>query len=509
MSIKYSDFVKAPNKDVEYDTDKIQKLILCKENPFEFFNYVKIVHPDLGRTIFNLRNYQKSIIELIHNNRFFIGLLSRQSGKTISVAAYILWYACFNSDKFIGIGSNKAASAKDFLSRIRTMYEELPVWIKPGVVEYNKYSIVFENGTRIETSATTPDSFRGRALSILCLDEFAFVPPNIAQDFWAANYPAISASKKSKIIIISTPSGIHNLFWRIYTDAENKRNSFAYFKSTWRDVPGRNEKWKKEQLKNMTQTQFNQEFEVDFVGSVDTVIDIEVLKKLPLLVKNPIERELDGDLLIYQKPEKESSYVIGVDTAKGTGGNASSAQVLKIISEDPPKAEQVAVYNNNKIDVFKFTDVIYRLANYYNSAYVIVESNAEGIAVVNKLWWDLEYDNLLNESKKRGRLGIRSTTKTKINAVLFMKKMIENGNLSLCDDLTIKQLSDFIEDDNKFYGKTLNDDNVSALYWACYLWKMNVLEEGSGSFIDNTEEDAWGILAGYNKYEEDWSWLRS
>ncbi|MFW6129698.1 MAG: hypothetical protein ACOC56_00855 [Atribacterota bacterium] len=344
----------------------------------------------------------------------------------------------------------------------------------------------------------------------LVLDEFAFVPPNIAQDFWAANYPAISASEDSKIIIISTPNGLHNLFWRLYTDAENRNNSFVNMRSTWRDVPGRDDNWKKEQLKNMTTTQFNQEFEVDFIGSTASVIDPDVIIELSSKVKNPIKSELGGDLKIYEMPKDGTEYTIGVDTAKGTGRHYSCIQVLKILSKDPPRAKQVATYESNKIDVYSFTDIVYRIALYYNSAYVIVENNAEGNTVISKLWWDLEYGNLINEGRKKTKMGIRATQKTKTKAVVIMKKMIESRSLELCDYITIKQLSDFVEiKKNVFQGKTLDDDNVSALYWACYLWGTNVLPEGAGAFIDDKEDEAWGILAGVEKIEEDWSWLTS
>lgn len=274
MSIRYDDkFVKTPQLEIEYTSEMISDLVKCSQDIIYFLNFVTIVTLDGGRKKLGdlLYPFQKTMIEMCNDYRYLAFLCARQAGKSTTVGAFALWYAIFKPDKFIGIASNKASSSKDILRRVKIMYEELPFWLKPGVIEYNKQSIEFENGSKIETSATTEDTFRGRSINCLILDEFAFIPDGIARQFYASVYPAVAASQESKIIVISTPNGVFNLFHELYSGAENKTNDFKFLKVSWNLVPGRDEKWKKIQLKNLGQTRFNQEFAC---VSGDTIIEV-------------------------------------------------------------------------------------------------------------------------------------------------------------------------------------------------------------------------------------------
>lgn len=261
-NIKYDSQVKAPNEIHEYDEDQIKELHKCKYDVKYFIkNYCKIVHQDYGVIPFETYEYQDDLLDTFIHNRFSICLLSRQSGKSTIVAAYALWFACFNSHKNIGIVSNKADSAKNFLSRLKYMYELLPNWIKPGVPGWAQTTVEFDNHTKIYIAATSKDSFRGEPMGLLLADEFAFVEPSWkADEFWASNYPTIAASKDSKIIIISTPNGTFNKFHEIYTKAEKGENTFIAKKYDWTHVPGRDEKWAEEQKKNLGPIKFQQEF---------------------------------------------------------------------------------------------------------------------------------------------------------------------------------------------------------------------------------------------------------
>jgi hypothetical protein len=506
MPVSYNEYIPKPNFDVEFTSEQIEEIVKCKNDFFYFCKYVKIVHPDFGRIIFVPRNYQIEIAKSVIENRYTLARCCRQSGKTQLLSVLIIWFSIFNDDKFIGIASNKAASAKDFLARVKLIYEELPVWLKPAVVEYNKTSLQFDNGTRIESSSTTKDTFRGRTIWLLCLDEFAHVPESYSEAFWNSNYHALSASTESRIVILSTPNGMFNLFWRLDTDADARRNSFNNFVVTWERVPGRDEIWKQNQLEHMTMDQFRQEQECAYIGSVSTVINHRVLEHIIKNYTYHIERGLAGHLLIYEKPALDSKYVIGVDVAKGTGHDYSAIQVLKIMSVKPIRLEQVAVYNSNRIDVYDFSDVIVRLGLYYNNAILMIENNAEGISVVNKIWWDLEYQNLYSSDGKD--LGIRSTRQTKPRAVLLMKKLIEDYSLKIVDKTTLEQLADFSERNKKFTCLTLNDDLISALYWACYFITTDWLDENF-EFKKNKKDDndAWGILSDVNTQNVDWSWV--
>lgn len=443
---------------------------------------------------------------------FLCGKTMIPTHNTTVVAAYVLWYAIFHDDKQVGLVSNKESSAKMILSRIKRAYEQLPVWLKPGVTEYSKTFIAFDNGTKINVAATSADAFRGDTMNILVCDEFAFVPGHQAEEFWAANYPTISASKQSKIIIISTPNGLFNIYHRLYVGAELGKNTFVSTKVTWREVPGRDDEWAEEQRRNLGDRQFNQEFAVEFIGSVNTVIKPEVLEVILKQSESPILKDLDFRLSIWEKPKKECKYVLGVDPAAGTGDNYSAIQVLRIDSLKPIKLQQVAVFHHNTTDVYEFADIVNRLCYFYNGAYIMCENNGEGSAVVKRIWWEHENENLVNSGAKESNIGIRATGGrgggTKSKAVLLMKKLIEDGSLRLVDDKTLKELGSFIESNGKYEGKDMNDDLVSALYWAVYLFEMNILDESYTFRQDKEDEKVWGVLTDVeSSIEEDWSWL--
>ena len=270
----YGEGIKSVGQEIEYTPEQVQELVKCSNDIFHFMKYIKIVHPDRGRVTFDPWDYQKELLDLINNNRFVVALVARQQGKSILVAVYLLWYCIFNEDKTCGVVSNNEEGAIDILDRMKIMYEELPDWLKPGIVEYNKKTITFENGSMTRAKATSKDSFRGRTLNIVFADEFAFVDPQWKCDeFFTSNWPTISASKESKFIIVSTPKGIGNLFHTIYSEAENGINTFKHFKADWTRHPDRDIEWAIEQRKNLGERRFNQEFACISGNSIITIRD--------------------------------------------------------------------------------------------------------------------------------------------------------------------------------------------------------------------------------------------
>lgn len=509
-SIKYDDYIKQPYMEHSYTQEQILELHKCAADPMYFIeNYIKIVNPNNGVVLFDAYPYQRHMIKTFEENRFVVCLLSRQSGKSTIVAAYALWFACFNDHKNIGIVSNKADSAKSLLARLKYMYELLPAWIKPGVPEWAQKTIAFDNHTKIHIAATSKDSFRGEPMSMLLLDEFGFVdPPWKAEEFWASNYPTVSASKTAKILIISTANGMNNKFHEIYTNAENGTNSFVSLKYDWRHVPDRDDEWAATQLSNMGKIKFAVEFGCDFIGSSFTVIDAETLENMLKTTKDPAFFDMKSKFRIFEKPQAGAEYVIGVDCAKGTGQDASVMQIFRIDSIHPIKLTQVAVYEDNFVDVYTFAEIVHKTSYYYNSAYLMVENNGEGSAVTNRLWWDLENSNLVNTGTKEKDLGIRATTTTKPKAVLFMKKLIEDGSITIHDKPTVMQLTDFIDKGNNVYRcENLHDDLVASMYWSFYFFEMNIMEEKYTFKEGEIDDDTWGVLSDVNTVEEDWSWL--
>jgi hypothetical protein len=357
-------------------------------------------------------------------------------------------------------------------------------------------------------SATTSDAFRGWPMNMVICDEFAFVPGNQAEEFWAANYPTISSSKKSKLIIISTPCGMFNIFHRLWTQAQAGDNFFVPYKVIWDKVPGRDKEWAKQEIANMGMQAFNQEYACKFLGSTNTVIHPECLRTLMSMDVGPIYFDLQDRLRVWEKPKDGARYILGVDPAKGTGENYSTIQILRIDSVFPLQMEQVAVFEDNLTDVYEFAHIINKLSYYYNNAYIMAENNGEGAAVITQLWWTFENENLVNSGSKEKSLGIRSSKDTKPKAVLLMKKLIEDGSVRLKDKETIQQLGSFIEEKNKFFGKDKPDDLVCALFWGTYIFNMNILDE-DWQFKENKldENDAWGILSDIEDDVDDWSWL--
>lgn len=512
----YGEGIKSPGMEVTYTADQVKELVKCSQDIIYFLSYVKIIHPDRGRVTFEPWDYQKELFDLINNNRFVVALVARQQGKSILVAAYLLWYAIFNEDKTLGVVSNNEEGAIDILDRIKIMYEELPDWLKPGITEYNKKTITFENGTKIRARATSKDSFRGRTLNVVFADEFAFVdPPTKCDEFFTSNWPTISASKESKFIIVSTPKGIGNLFHQIYSEAENGINTFKHFKADWSAHPERDAKWAEEQRKNLGERRFNQEFAVSFLGSESTLINETTLKELLAQpVYDPIEYGGKSDTLrIYEKPIIGAQYVCGVDVAKGTGEHYSTIQVFRIHAMNPVSMEQVAVFEDNETDVYEFSAIVDMVARKYNNAFIMCENNAEGAAVVGQLWWEYENENLVCEGTKSTNLGIRATTKTKPAANILMKKLVEDGSVKIVDYRTIQQFLTFLDmGGNKFGGNGQVDDLISAFYWGCFFFTFDLLDESFAfkkeELDEDGEDDVWGLMGIGEAEEEEYDVVR-
>lgn len=305
--------LKPSNVKIEFTQEQIEDYIKCANDPNYFIEkYIKIVNLDKGLVNFKMYSFQKKIVSTIHNNRFTIAKLPRQSGKSTTVVSYILHYALFNPNVNIAILANKQAVARDLLAKIKTAYEYLPKWIQQGVGEWNKGSIILENGSRIIASATSSSAIRGGSFNLILLDEFAFVPPGIAEEFFSSAYPTISSGTQTKVVIISTPKGL-NMYYKLWTEAQEERNEFVPVEVSWMDIPGRDAKWKEQQIRNTSEEQFRQEFECDFIGSTNTLISPTKLKTL--VFKKPIYSDEQG-LKIYEEPKSDHTYVMTVDTAR-------------------------------------------------------------------------------------------------------------------------------------------------------------------------------------------------
>jgi hypothetical protein len=457
---------------------EVQEYVKCAKDPIYFaLKYVKVIHPDKGLVPFKLYDYQKKMISHFNDNRFSIVLSSRQSGKTISTCAYMLHYALFNPEETIIILANKGAMASEILSRITLMLENIPFFLQPGCKVLNKRSVTFSNNSRIISAATSSSSVRGMSASLLYCDEFAFVQK--ASEFYTSTYPVISSGTKTKVIITSTANGVGNIFYKLWEGASQGINEFKPFRVDWWDVPGRDEKWKEQTIANTSEQQFRQEFANEFIGTDRTLIESNVL--LGLKSKPPIETFSNGSGRIYEKPERDSFYIMTVDVSQGRGQDCSAFNIIKVESD---KFTQVATFNDNKVSPLLFPNIIVKYGKMYNNALVVIENNGPGQVVCNSVYYDFEYENTFVESTvKQGGVGLTTTKKVKRIGTSNMKDIIEGNRLILNDADTIIELSYFEERGNSFAAAdNYNDDLVMTL--VIFSWFVS-----SSAFGDYEEID--------------------
>jgi len=451
---QYNHLVKKDGVVQEWTKDQVLEYKKCMASPSYFAEtYVKVISLDRGLVPFNLYPYQKRMFEHFNNNRFNIVLACRQSGKSISSVAYILWYACFHAEKTIAVLANKGATSREMLGRITLMLENLPFFLQPGCKTLNKGSIDFSNNSRIIAASTSGSSIRGMSVNLLYLDEFAFVER--ASEFYTSTYPVVSAGKDTKVIITSTANGIGNVFHKIWEGANQGVNEYVPFRVDWHDVPGRDEKWKAETIANTSVLQFDQEFGNTFFGTGDTLINAQTL--MQLRAKQPIAYMEGGDFLVYEETVAEHDYIMCVDVSKGRGQDYSTFNIIDI-SERPFK--QVAVYRCNTISPLLFPNIIYKYAKVYNEAYVIIESNDQGTLVCNGLYLDLEYENMHVESVTKSRMGIDINRKTKRLGCSGIKDLLEEQKLEIVDENTILEISTFVARGQSWEASDGNHDDL-------------------------------------------------
>ena len=425
--------------DVEHPWTKeeLKEYKKCLDDPKYFATkYCKVIHLDKGLIPFDLYKYQEEMFDSFTANRFNIVLACRQSGKSIAVVAYLLWYAIFKGEQVVGVLANKNAIAREMLARITLMLENLPFFLQPGCTALNKGSIGFSNNSRIIAAATSSSSIRGMSLNLVYLDEFAFV--DNAAEFYTSTYPVISSGKTSKIIITSTANGIGNMFHKLYEGAVQGTNEFTATRVDWWDVPGRDAEWKKMTIENTSELQFDQEFGNSFHGTGNTLISADIL----LALRSTEPQEYYNNVKIFDQPIEGHTYQMFVDVSRGRGQDYSTFTVIDV-SENP--FVQVCTYRDNMISPLLFPDLLYKYATHYNEAYVVVESNDAGQVVCNGLYYDLEYENVFVESLiKANAIGVTMTRKTKRIGCSNLRDIMSQKKLVIKDEETIREMSTFV-----------------------------------------------------------------
>ena len=477
--------LKKANVSQEWTEEEIREYGRCMKDPIYFIRtYIRIVSLDEGLVPFEMYDFQKEMVGTFHSNRFTICKLPRQSGKSTTIIAYLLHYVLFNPSVNVAILANKAATARDLLGRLQLAYEHLPKWLQQGVMSWNKGSLELENGSKILASSTSASAVRGGSYNIIFLDEFAYVPSNVAEQFFSSVYPTISSGKTTKVMIVSTPHGM-NMFYKLWVDAEEKRNSYVPIEVHWSEVPGRDEEWKAETIKNTSEQQFNTEFECEFLGSINTLISSAKLRTMPY--REP--KQSNAGLDVHELPEKDKTYVLCADVSRGTA-NDYSAFVVVDVSQMPYRV--VAKFRDNEIKPLLFPAKIYEVARAYNQAFVLVEVNDIGEQVANSLQFDMEYDNLIMASMRgragqilgggfsggRAQLGVRTTKAVKKIGCSNLKQLIEDNKLIVEDYDIINELSTFIVKGSSHQADDgCTDDLVACMFIFAWVTDQTYFKE--------------------------------
>ena len=482
--------LKNSNVQLEFSPDQVKELVKCATDPKHFIeNYVQIVHVDHGLVPFKLYDYQEEMVEIFHNNRFVISKLPRQSGKSTTIVSYLLHYILFNENVAVAILANKGNTARELLSRMQMSFEHLPRWLQQGVTVWNKGNVELENGSKILAAATSSSAVRGSSFNIIFLDEFAHVdPPSLADEFFNSVYPTISSGNTTKVFIVSTPYGM-NKFYKMWIDAEEGRNTYVPFSVNWSDVPGRDDAWKQETIRNTSERQWRQEFECEFLGSTNTLIEPAKLRNMPY--KPPIRKQQELD--VYVEPQKGHAYCTLVDTASGVGQDYSTFTIIDV-TEIPYKV--VAKYRNNEISPIIFPNIIEQISTQYNKSWCLVETNGNGMQVGDILYYDLEYENTILTSpnkggqevsggfKKNSRIGLITSKHVKRTGCTTIKELIEKDHLIIEDFDIISELMTFAEKGPSFQAEEgYHDDLVMTLVLFGWLVNQRYFKEITDSDI--------------------------
>ncbi|AOV61812.1 terminase large subunit [Synechococcus phage S-WAM2] len=470
---------------IQFTKKQIDEWIKCKNDPIYFaMNYIQIISLDEGLVPFKMYDFQKEILRDFHENRFNIAKLPRQTGKSTTVVAYLLYYAIFYDSVNIGILANKASTARELLGRLQLAYENLPKWMQHGILVWNKGNVELENGSKILAASTSASAVRGMSFNILFLDEFAFVPNHVAEQFFASVYPTITSGKSTKVIIISTPNGM-NHFYKMWEDARRGKNDYITNEVHWSQVPGRDAKWKEETIKNTSPRQFAQEFECDFLGSADTLISPSKLQTIPFA--DPIQSNAGLD--VYERVQKDHEYIVTVDVARGIGGDYSAFIVFDITTM-PYKI--VAKYRNNEIKPVLFPSVIFQVCKEYNNPYVLVEVNDIGDSIAATLNYDLEYPNVLmcamrgragqivgqGFSGNKTQLGVKMSVTVKKIGCANLKAIIEEDKLVFNDFQIFQELTTFVQKKQAWEAdEGYHDDLVMCMVLFAWLVMQEYFKE--------------------------------
>jgi hypothetical protein len=471
--------IKTPYQRMSYTEEQILEIARCAdpESGPQYFmdNYFFIQHPTKGAIQYHPFEYQERLIDTYHNYRFSISLMPRQTGKSTSAAGYLLWYAMFVPDSTILVAAHKYLGAQEIMQRVRYAYENCPDFIRAGVTSYNKGSLDFENGSRIVSQTTTENTGRGMSISLLYCDEFAFVRPTIASEFWTSITPTLATG--GKCIITSTPNSDEDQFALIWRGAnkcfdqqgnetEVGINGFKAYRSKWQEHPERDEKWAEQMRAQLGDERFRREMECEFIIFDETLIN--PLHLVEMAGIDPIEKQ--GQVRWYKKPERDHTYMIALDPSLGTGGDPAAIQVFEV-----PGLKQVAEWCDNKTPVQRQARILQEICSYIsdtigtqNNVYYSVENNTLGeaaLVAISEIGEENFKGIFLSEPRKAGnanryRKGFNTTNKSKLAACSKLKSLIETRRMHIASKALVSELKSFIASGTSFAAKLGEHDDL-------------------------------------------------
>ena len=474
--------VKAPHRRETYTDQELLEFSLCADpvtGPMYFMdNYFWIQHPTRGKMVYHPFEYQRRLIETYHNYRYSISLMPRQTGKSTSAGGYLLWYAMFVPDSTILIAAHKYTGAQEIMQRIRFAYELCPNHIRAGAVSYNKGSLEFDNGSRIVSATTTENTGRGMSISLLYADEFAFVRPTIAKEFWTSISPTLATGGKA--IITSTPNSDEDQFAYIWKGANkvedeygNPRpnglgiNGFRAYRAYWREHPDRDETWAEEQRAQLGEERFRREMDCEFVINDETLIS--PVKLLELEGREPIRKT--GQVRWYKEPERDKIYIVALDPSLGTGGDPAAIQVF-----EADTTIQVAEWRHNRTDVptqvkilADIVNELYTVVGDEKNIYYSVENNTLGEAALISIaeygeerirGYFLSDNSVTGTTGRRFRKGFNTTNKAKITACNKFKVLVESGRMRINSRLFLSELKTFVASGASYAAKPGETDDL-------------------------------------------------
>lgn len=496
-----NDGLPTPETQFTWTQEMVEDLDKCRKSILQFSKHFVIVNLDKGKIPIDLRDYQKRILKALSKHRMVAVLSSRQSGKTTLMTIYALWIACFKKDQRILIIANKEKTAISIFNRVRLAYEKLPNYLKPGVATYSKTGLTLGNGSSIGISTTSSDAARGEAINCLIIDEAAFIPEHIMEEFWRSVYPVISSSQNSKIFMVSTANGTNNKFYELYSEGMRGSDAWHSERVDWWEIPGRDEKWKEQTIKEMgSKEAFDQEFGNVFLENGQAAIDGELLEDMIKNSKPPLLVSDDGKYKIWEEFKEGHIYSIGVDVGEGIGQANSVAQIIDIT--DLTDIRQAAIYADNTADAHHFATRLNDIARQWGSPPLLIECNGPGGQVLQAMQYTHQYENLVtyvpsmgkqNEKVPVNRLGIFSHTNSKFNGVSNMRYWMNNLRvIKIWDMHTIKEFETYVRQPNGVWkkrpGENVWDDRVESFMWALMILDITIAQK----YYEVVEIDAHG-----------------